>query len=128
MLWKKGDVAKMDEKEIAKREITFSLLLIPFVLFAFYYVHPFFKQSELKKEALQEGKKVEAVVVDKHFKQTSIGNSAPFQYALKIYANDKLSEVNVSEALYDETAVGNKISAVEYENHVALTKQYPYED
>lgn len=83
-------------------------------------------------ETLEKGKPVTAVIVDKvDDRNPSVvggAGTAPFvvggleSYVLRMYVGEKIKDIPVSEAKFDQVKVGDKIDVVEYKDRVVLKK------
>ncbi|MCB5900475.1 hypothetical protein [Bacillus cereus] len=73
------------------------------------------------EELLTKGNHIESFVVDKHY-DPGLGLDVPESYLIKLYVNDYLKMIEVSESEYSSIEVGKKVRVVEYKDRVVLDK------
>lgn len=86
------------------------------------------EKEQLEKEALQKGRPVQALIIDKKYQEGSSANptigdpGSPPTFKLKIYHNEKTANIDVKKELYNSVHAGETIDAIEYEEHLVLKK------
>lgn len=84
-----------------------------------------------EKEALKNGREVEAVVVDKEMVQGGSNmlltsgmpiplSDDPDTCSIKVYVGKKNHDIDVDDKLYESLQIGDKINVIEYEDKVIL--------
>lgn len=73
------------------------------------------------EELLIKGNHIESLVVDKYY-DAGLGLDIPESYSIKLYVNDYLKTLEVSESEYSSIEVGKKVRVVEYKDRVVLDK------
>ncbi|EJR28788.1 hypothetical protein [Bacillus mycoides] len=71
------------------------------------------------EELLIKGNHIESFVVDKHY-DSGLGLDIPESYSIKLYVNDYLKTLEVSESEYSSIEVGKKVKVIEYKDRVVL--------